>query len=95
MDGDDDQWILERRAMLEGLYADLAVKLALGSRRRDDAEASLSYLRIALKIDPYREDLNLAYMELLSRLGRRVSQIQHERRYRRLLEQDLGIKFRG
>ena len=95
MDGDDDQWILERRAMLEGLYVDLAVKLALGSRRRDDAEASLSYLRIALKIDPYREDLNLAYMELLSRLGRRVSQIQHERRYRRLLEQDLGIKFRG
>jgi DNA-binding SARP family transcriptional activator len=95
LEGADDQWVLERRGELEAIFLDLALRLGREADSREDAQASLHYLRLALRMDPYREDLNLAYMELLSRLGRRVSRVQHERRYRRLLAQDLGIEFPG
>jgi len=95
LEGADDQWVLERRRELEAMYVTLALRLGREANSRDEAEASLHYLRLALRMDPYREDLNLAYMDVLSRLGRRVSRVQHERRYRRLLAKDLGIGLKG
>jgi two-component SAPR family response regulator len=95
LEGADDQWVLERRRELEAIYVDLALRLGREANSREEAEACLHYLRLALRMDPYREDLNLAYMEVLSRLGRRVSKVQHERRYRRLLAKDLGIELKG
>jgi ATP/maltotriose-dependent transcriptional regulator MalT len=95
LEGADDQWVLERRRELEAIYVELALRLGREANSREEAQASLHYLRLALRMDPYREDLNLAYMEVLSRLGRRVSKVQHERRYRRLLAKDLGIELKG
>ena len=91
MDGYEDQWILERRARLEIEFSNLATKLAKTITSEHGARESLPYLRKALALDPYREDLNHAYINILRTLGRRTSALQHERRYRKLVKDELGI----
>jgi DNA-binding SARP family transcriptional activator len=85
-------WVQERRNELELDYLDLASELAEEALRRDQPKRALSPLRKALKVDPYREDLNLNYLNLLRRLDRRTDAISHYRAYAALLRRDFGLE---
>jgi DNA-binding SARP family transcriptional activator len=84
-------WVLERRRALEMKYLDLAVSYADEALLRDQPLRAVNTLRQALKIDPYRDDLNLRILEALGRLGRRSEVVSHYQRYVRLLADELGL----
>ena len=92
MDGEDELWILERRTELERQFLDLAVAFGQATLNHGKAEIGLPFLRAALKQNPYREDTNTGYMELLFELGRRTELVLHYRQYCRQLEEDLGME---
>jgi len=84
-------WALERRRQLEMRYLDLLAQQAREAMVRDQPARALQTLREALEIDPYRDDMNLQYLEALGRLGRRSEAVEHYQRYVRLLANELGL----
>ncbi|MDX1600120.1 MAG: BTAD domain-containing putative transcriptional regulator [Anaerolineales bacterium] len=85
-------WVQDRRTQLELDYLDVAAELAEEALRRDQPKRALRPLREALSVDPYREDLNLNYLQLLRRLDRRTEVISHYRKYADLLRRDFGLE---
>ncbi len=84
-------WIIDRRRLLEMRYLDLAAHYADEALLRDQPTRAVNALRVALKMDPYRDDLNLRILEVLGRLGRRSEIVAHYQRYVRLLSDELGL----
>jgi ATP/maltotriose-dependent transcriptional regulator MalT/DNA-binding SARP family transcriptional activator len=84
-------WIIDRRRLLEMRYLDLAANYADEALLRDQPTRAVNALRAALKMDPYRDDLNLRILEVLGRLGRRSEIVAHYQRYVRLLSDELGL----
>jgi DNA-binding SARP family transcriptional activator len=84
-------WVAERRRLLEMRYLDLAANYADEALLRDQPMRAVNALRVALKMDPYRDDLNLRILEVLGRLGRRSEIVSHYQRYVRLLADELGL----
>jgi LuxR family maltose regulon positive regulatory protein len=85
-------WVLERRYELERSFLDLLIchsEEAIVRNRPRDAETSL---RQALKIDPFPDEINLRYMEILGQLGRRNELTSHYQRYVRILSTELGLE---
>jgi DNA-binding SARP family transcriptional activator len=87
----DSEWIAERRRGLEMRFLDIATEYANEALLRDQPTRAVNTLRQALKIDPFRDDLNLSILEALARLGRRGEIISHYQRYVRLLSEELGL----
>jgi DNA-binding SARP family transcriptional activator len=87
----DSDWVLERRSALEMRFLDLATEYANEALLRDQPTRAINALRQALKIDPFRDDLNLGILEALGRLGRRGEIVTHYQRYVRLLADELGL----
>lgn len=85
-------WVQERRIQLELDYLDVASELAEEAILRDQPKRALGPLREALRLDPYREDVNLRYLEVLQRLDRRTDVISHYRKYADLLRKDFEIE---
>jgi DNA-binding SARP family transcriptional activator len=71
---------------------DLIVRHAEESLIQNQPTKSIQILRDALEIDPYRDDLNLQYLEVLKRLGRRSEIISHYRRYSELIKNEMGLQ---
>lgn len=88
----DSEWIAERRRSLEMRFLDIATEYANEALLRDQPTRAVNTLRQALKIDPFRDDLNLSILEALARLGRRGEIISHYQRYVRLLSEELGLE---
>jgi two-component SAPR family response regulator len=84
-------WVIERRRGLELRYLDLLTIHADEAMVRDQPLRAVGTLRRALDLDPYRDDLNLQYMEALGRLDRRSEVVSHYQRYVRLLADELGL----
>ena len=85
-------WVLERRYELERSFLDLLIchsEEAVVRNRPREAETSL---RQALKIDPFPDEINLKYMEILGQLGRRNELTSHYQRYVRILSTELGLE---
>lgn len=91
LDEYDSQWVVERRRALEMRFLDIATEYASEALLRDQPTRAVNTLRQALKIDPFRDDLNLSILEALGRLGRRGEIISHYQRYVRLLSEELGL----
>jgi DNA-binding SARP family transcriptional activator len=91
LDEYDTQWVVERRRGLEMRFLDIATEYAKEALLRDQPTRAVNTLRQALKIDPFRDDLNLSILEALGRLGRRGEIISHYQRYVRLLADELGL----
>ncbi len=84
-------WVIERRRGLELRYLDLLATHAEEALVRDQPQRAVGTLRRALEIDPYRDDLNRQFMEVLGRLGRRSEIVAHYQRYVRLMADELGL----
>lgn len=85
------KWVFERRRALELHYLDLLAQHADEALVRDQPLRAVNTLRMALQIDPYRDDTNLRFLEALGRLGRRSEIVAHYQIYVRLLADDLGL----
>lgn len=85
------EWVTERRRSLELRYLDL---LALHSEEalvRNQPDKAAHSLREALRLDPYRDDINEEYLKVLHQLGRRGEVVTHYQQYVRALADDLGL----
>jgi DNA-binding SARP family transcriptional activator len=84
-------WVVERRRELEARFLQLLTAHAEEAVARGQPNQAVDSFRQAMQIDPLREDLNLRYLELLSRLDRRTEAIGHYQRYVQLLSNELGL----
>lgn len=84
-------WVVDRRRSVDQRYLDLVASYADEVLIRNDPGKAIQSMRRALEIDPYRDDLNLRYLRILSRLGRRSEIVSHFDHYRRLIQSDLGL----
>ena len=87
----DSDWAIERRRMLEMRYLDLLAESSEEAMVRNLPSEAVRSLREALKLDPYRDDMNMKYLEALGQLGRRGELVAHYQRYVRLLSEELGL----
>lgn len=91
LEGFSSEWVIERRRRLEMRFLDLAAQYADEAILRNQPSRAVNTLRDALRIDPYRDDLNLRILEALGRLGRRSEIVSHYQSYTRLLADELGL----
>jgi DNA-binding SARP family transcriptional activator len=84
-------WVLERRRELERRYLDMLTMHAGEALTRGHPLRSLESLRLALKLAPLRDDLNIQYLQILGQLERRSEAVGHYQKYVRLLADELGL----
>jgi ATP/maltotriose-dependent transcriptional regulator MalT/DNA-binding SARP family transcriptional activator len=85
------EWVVERRRVLEFRYTELLISHADEALIRNQPLRALGSLRTALGIDPYRDDINLRYLETLGLLERRSEIVAHYQQYVQLLSNELGL----
>ncbi len=85
-------WAASRRASSQDAFIAALIGAANCARQRDGFQDALNYLRRALKVDPYREDVYRTIMHCYADLGERkqilatLDQLQH------LLRRELAIE---
>jgi DNA-binding SARP family transcriptional activator len=84
-------WVVDRRRGLEFRFLELLIDHADEAIIRNQPTRSLNSLRRALSVDPYRDDINLRYLETLGLLERRSEIVAHYQQYIQLLSTDLGL----
>ncbi len=84
-------WVLDRRRVLETRYLDLLAETAAEAMVRGQPETAARCLRLALDIDPFRDDVHYRYLEALGDLGRQSQIVSHYHSYVRLLADELGL----
>lgn len=89
--GLSSSWVQERRRVLEARYLDLLADAADEAMVSAQPDAAVRFLRSALDVDPFRDDIHLRYLEALGELGRQSEIVSHYRGYVRLLADELGL----
>jgi DNA-binding SARP family transcriptional activator/tetratricopeptide (TPR) repeat protein len=84
-------WVVDRRRDLELRFLELLIDHADEAVIRNQPTRSLNSLRRALSVDPYRDDINIRYLETLGLLERRSEIVAHYQQYIQLLSTDLGL----
>lgn len=84
-------WVLEKRRSLEHHFLQLLTLHAEEALVHGDPLRAVESMRLALRIEPLRDDLNLRYLELLGRLQRRSEAVGHYQRYTQMLADELGL----
>jgi LuxR family maltose regulon positive regulatory protein len=84
-------WIVDRRRDLEFRFLELLIDHADEALIRNQPLRALASLRYALSINPYRDDINLRYLETLGLLERRSEIVAHYQQYIQLLSTELGL----
>jgi LuxR family maltose regulon positive regulatory protein len=87
----DSQWVVDRRRMLEMRYIDLLGEHSAEALVKNQLANAANSLREILRLEPFRDEANSAYMEVLGQLGRRGDIVAHYQEYRRLLAEELGL----
>ena len=85
------EWVVERRRGLEFSFLELLITHAEEALVRNQPLRALGSLRRALALDPYRDDINLQYLETLGLLERRSEIVAHYQQYVQLLSNELGL----
>jgi DNA-binding SARP family transcriptional activator len=85
------EWVVERRRGLEFSFLELLTTHAEEALIRNQPLRALGSLRRALALDPYRDDINLRYLETLGLLERRSEIVAHYQQYVHLLSNELGL----
>jgi len=84
-----EEWALEGRRQREQECARALENLASAASSRQEYGVAANYLRTALRIDPYREDLQRALMEALAQDGNLAAALIAYRQYRALLGREM------
>jgi ATP/maltotriose-dependent transcriptional regulator MalT/DNA-binding SARP family transcriptional activator len=84
-------WVVDRRRSLEFRFLELLIDHADEAVIKNQPSRALASLRRALSIDPYRDDINMRYLETLGLLERRSEIVAHYQQYIQLLSTELGL----
>ena len=85
------EWVIEKRRELEFRFLEMLIAHAEEALTRNQPLIGLNSLRQALALDPYRDDINLHYLETLGLLERRSEIVAHYQSYVQLLSNELGL----
>ena len=91
LEGLHDDWCLEERYYLEGVYLGALQRLTAAYEAIDRPEEALRYAELLLERDPLREDVHCKVIRLHVLLGNRIEAIRHARWCRSVLRAELGI----
>jgi len=72
-----DDWVIETGQQVELICERMAERLAGHAAAAGDGEQALHWLRIALAIEEFNEDLHLRVLNLLAEIGRRAEAIKY------------------
>lgn len=92
LEGFYDDWCLEERYRLEGLYLETLERLVAAHEALDQSEEALRYAGLLLARDPFREDVHRTVIRLHVRLGNRAEAVRQARWCRSVLRAELGIE---
>jgi predicted ATPase/DNA-binding SARP family transcriptional activator len=92
LEGCTEEWCLPERQQREQDYLGALATLAAGSAARGEPTEAAGYLRLAVGVDPYREDLQLGLMEALAAAGNPTAALLVYREYRELLRGEMGAE---
>ncbi len=87
-----DEWLTHMRERFAQAALDTLDRLAHYAEVKGDTPRALSYARRQLTIDPWRDDTHLQVMRLLAAQGQRAAAVEHYNRYRRQVDDELGIE---
>jgi predicted ATPase/DNA-binding SARP family transcriptional activator len=87
-----EEWSLEERRRREEAYVGALERLAAGATARRERGAAAGYLRLAVSVDPLREDLQRALIEALGEGGNPGAALQVYREFRSLLWREMAAE---
>ncbi len=90
LEGFYDDWCLEQRYYLEGLYLTALEWLVAHHQQRGQAQEALHYAALLLDRDPLREDIYRAVIRLRLQMGHHAEALIQARRCRATLQAELG-----
>ncbi len=92
LEGFYDDWCVERRYYLEGLYLAALEWLVIHYEQREQAQEALHHAALLLDRDPLREDIYCAVIRLHLQMGHRAEALLQARRCRATLQAELGAE---
>lgn len=87
-----EDWIVPEQERLAGLYFDAAFTLVALLQEQGDLPSALRYGRLAVSVDPLREDAQERLMHLLVAAGQPGAALRQYRELERMLEEELGAE---
>ncbi|HLK59460.1 MAG TPA: tetratricopeptide repeat protein [Chthonomonadaceae bacterium] len=86
-----ENWTLQERERWNEAYLHLMDRVVAGLEQAGEGKRALEYARLALGIDPLREETQVALIRLYMGAGEPAAALRQFYRYERLLEKELGL----
>jgi DNA-binding SARP family transcriptional activator len=86
-----DNWVEELRAHYRNLYFATLKELADHHHRAEEFEQSITYYKMILNRDAYREDVHRQLMDSYARIGNRAALKEQYETLKTLLMEELGV----
>jgi non-specific serine/threonine protein kinase len=90
LEGCAEEWVLQERAAREQAYLAALQEIASAAAARGDHTTSARYLRLAVAVDPYREDFQRALMEAEAGSDSPAGALMVYREFRELLQREMA-----
>src|SRR5204862_6889406 len=87
-----EEWVIQERESREQAYLGALQSLALAATRRGDSTMASAWLRRALIVDPFREDMLRSLMEALVHVGDPSAALLAYRELRALLRREMSTE---
>jgi ABC-type oligopeptide transport system substrate-binding subunit/DNA-binding SARP family transcriptional activator len=92
MEGYYDDWILDHRYRLEGLYSEALARLMTRYEAGGEYDGALTAALKLANHDPLREDAQSVAMRAYCRLGQRSAALKQYQRYQASLQEELSVE---
>ncbi len=92
LEGCVEEWCLPERQQREQAYLGALAALAIAATARGEPPKATEYLRTALAMDPFREDLQRGLMGAMAAAGNPTAALLVYREYRELLRGEMGAE---
>jgi ABC-type oligopeptide transport system substrate-binding subunit/DNA-binding SARP family transcriptional activator len=92
LDGFYDDWVINQRYRLEGLFLEVLARLMAGRETGGEHQAALETALHLLGRDPLREEAHRVAMRAYCRLGQRNASLEQYHRCREIVLEELGAE---
>jgi predicted ATPase/DNA-binding SARP family transcriptional activator len=87
-----EDWVVERREQLRGIYLELLLEAARLHEQRGEADRATRVLQRLLELEPDNESAHFALMRLYARAGERVPALRQYQTLRETLLRELDVE---
>ena len=87
-----EDWAIDRRDTVKATYVELLLELAELERGQTRLEPAIDALKRVVAVEPLHEDAHVRLIHLDGLAGRRHHAVAHYRRFRKLLQSELGAE---